>query len=126
MSSLALRKHLLLQWFDQESEDTSSIETRGTHYVLQTRLQVAEVDMPLVHIAPVQEKDQCTGVLASLLPRNVLPPSLVKPSGRHNLQPESTRAYVVCLHNFSNELELSSNYELFTEPFLRSPLPYLA
>jgi hypothetical protein len=83
MSSLALRKHLLLQWFDQEPEDTSSIETRGTHYVLQTRFQVAEVGMPLVHIAQVQGKDQCTRVQASLLPRNVLPPSLVKLLGRH-------------------------------------------
>jgi hypothetical protein len=47
MSSLALRKHLLLQWFDQEPEDTSSIETRGTHYVLQTRFRVTKVGMPL-------------------------------------------------------------------------------
>jgi hypothetical protein len=126
MSSLALRKHLLLQWFDQEPEDTSLIETRGTHYVQQTRFRVAEVGTPLVHIAQAQEKDQCTEVQASLLPQNVLPPSLVKLSGRHNLQPESTRAYVVCLHNFSNELVLSSNYELFAEPFLWSLLPYLA
>jgi hypothetical protein len=33
MSSLVLRQHLLFQWFDREPEDTSSIETRGTHYV---------------------------------------------------------------------------------------------
>jgi hypothetical protein len=43
MSSLALRKHLLLQWFDREPEDISSVETRGTHYVQQTRFQVVEV-----------------------------------------------------------------------------------
>jgi hypothetical protein len=26
-------QHLLLQWFDREPEDTSSIVTHGTHYV---------------------------------------------------------------------------------------------
>jgi hypothetical protein len=68
MSSLALRKHLLLQWFDREPEDISSVETRGTHYVQQTRFQVVEVGTPLVHIAQAQGKDQCTEVQASLLP----------------------------------------------------------
>jgi hypothetical protein len=126
MSSLALRQHLLLQWFDREPEDISLVETRGTHYVQQTRFRVVEVSTPLVHIAQAQGKDQCTGVQASLLPRNVLPPSLVKLSGIHDLQPESTRASVVCLRNSSVELELSSNYELFAELFLWSPLPYLA
>jgi hypothetical protein len=53
MSSLALRKHLLLQWFDREPEDISSGETRGTHYVLQTRFWVIKVSMPLVHIVQV-------------------------------------------------------------------------
>jgi hypothetical protein len=43
MSSLVLEQHPLLQWFDREPEDTSSIETRGTHYVLQTRFRVIEV-----------------------------------------------------------------------------------
>jgi hypothetical protein len=50
----------------------------------------------------------------------------VKLSGRHNLQLESTRVVVACLHNSSDELELSSNYELFVEPSLLSSLPYLA
>jgi hypothetical protein len=50
MSSLVLRKHLLLQWFDREPKDTSSIETRGTHYVHQTMFRVTGVGMPLVHI----------------------------------------------------------------------------
>jgi hypothetical protein len=50
----------------------------------------------------------------------------VKLSGRHNVQLESTRVVVACLHNSSDELELSSNYELFIEPFLRSLLPYQA
>jgi hypothetical protein len=50
MSSLVLRQHLLLQWFDREPEDTSSIETHGTHYVLQTMLRVTRVGKPLVHI----------------------------------------------------------------------------
>jgi hypothetical protein len=50
MSSLVLRQHPLLQWFDQEPEDTSSIETRGTHYALQTRFRVTGVGIPLVHI----------------------------------------------------------------------------
>jgi hypothetical protein len=50
MSSLVLRQYPLLQWFDREPEDTFSIEIRGTHYVLQTRFQVTEVGMPLVHI----------------------------------------------------------------------------
>jgi hypothetical protein len=53
MSSLVLRKHLLLQWFDWEPEDTSSIETHGTHYVRQTMFRVTRVGMPLVHV--VQE-----------------------------------------------------------------------
>jgi hypothetical protein len=126
MSSLALRQHLLLQWFDREPEDISSVETRGTHYVQQTRFRVVEVGTPLVHIAQVQGKDQCTGVQASLLPRNVLPLSLVKLSGRHDLQLESTRASVICLRNSSVELELSSSYELFVELFPLSPLPCLA
>jgi hypothetical protein len=51
MSSLVLRKHPLLQWFDREPEDTSSIETRGTHYVQQTMFWVTGVGTPLVHIA---------------------------------------------------------------------------
>jgi hypothetical protein len=50
MSSLALGQHLLLQWFDREPEDTSSIVTHGTQYVLQTRFRVNEVDTPLAHI----------------------------------------------------------------------------
>jgi hypothetical protein len=53
MSSLVLGQHPLRQRFDREPEDTSPIETRGTHYVLQTRFRVTEVSMPLVHI--VQE-----------------------------------------------------------------------
>jgi hypothetical protein len=61
---------------------------------------------------------------ASLLPRNVIHPSLVKLSGRHNLQLESTRVSGVCLRNSFDELELSSNYELFIELSLLSPLPY--
>jgi hypothetical protein len=66
MSSLVLRQHPLLQWFDREPEDTSSIETRGTHYVLQTRFRVTGVSMPLLHIVQEQEKDQYTWVQASL------------------------------------------------------------
>jgi hypothetical protein len=50
MSSLALGQHLSLQRFDREAEDTSSVVTHGTHYVLQTRFRVTEVDTPLVHI----------------------------------------------------------------------------
>ena len=66
MSSLVLRQHPLLQWFDREPENTSLIETRGTHYVLQTRFRVTGVSMPLVHIVQEQEKDQYTRVQASL------------------------------------------------------------
>jgi hypothetical protein len=50
MSSLVLGQHPLRQRFDREPEDTSSIETHGTHYVLQTRFRVTEVDTPLAHI----------------------------------------------------------------------------
>jgi hypothetical protein len=50
MSSLVLRQLTLLQWFDREPEDTSSIETHGTHYVRQTMFRVTGVGMPLVHI----------------------------------------------------------------------------
>jgi hypothetical protein len=53
MLSLVLRQHPLLQWFDRESEDTSSIETHGTHYAQQTMFRVTEVGMLLVNI--VQE-----------------------------------------------------------------------
>jgi hypothetical protein len=63
-------------------------------------------------------------VQASLLSRNEIHPSLVKLSGRHNLQLESARVDVACLHNSSVELGLLSNYELFVEPFLMFPLPY--
>jgi hypothetical protein len=56
MSSLVRGQHLSLQWFDREPEDTSSIVTRGTHYAQQTMFWVVGVDMPLVHIAQVQEK----------------------------------------------------------------------
>jgi hypothetical protein len=65
-------------------------------------------------------------VQASLLPRNVIHPSLVKLSGRHNLQLESTRVSGVCLRNSSIGLGLPSNYELFVELSLLSPLPYQA
>jgi hypothetical protein len=117
---------MLLQQFDLEPEDTSLIETRGTHYVQQTMFRVTGVGMPLVHIVQEQGKDQYTGVQASLLPQNMIHPSLVRLSGRHNLQLESTRVCVSCLHNSSDELELLSNYELFIELSLLSPLPYLA
>jgi hypothetical protein len=50
MSSLVLGQHPLRQWFDREPKDTSSIVTRGTHYTLQTRFWIVEVDMPLAHI----------------------------------------------------------------------------
>jgi hypothetical protein len=49
-------------------------------------------------------------VQASLLPRNEIHPSLVRLSGRHNLQLESTRVGVICLHNSFGELGLPSNY----------------
>jgi hypothetical protein len=49
MSSLVLGQHPLRQWFDREPEDTSSVETRGTHYVQQIGFQVTIVGMPLVH-----------------------------------------------------------------------------
>jgi hypothetical protein len=78
MSSLVLRQHPLLQWFDRESEDTSLIEIHGTHYVQQTMFRVTRVGMPLVHIVQEQGKDQCTGVQASLLPRNMIYPSSVR------------------------------------------------
>jgi hypothetical protein len=52
MSSPVQGQHLSLQWFDRESEDTSSIVTRGTHYAQQTRFRVTEVGMPLAHIFP--------------------------------------------------------------------------
>jgi hypothetical protein len=61
---------------------------------------------------------------ASLLPRNEIHPSLVRLSGRHNLQLESTRVGVVCLHNTFGELGLLSNYVLFVEPSLPFLLPY--
>jgi hypothetical protein len=60
MSSPVQGQHLLLQRFDQESKDTSSIGTRGTHYAQQTMFRVTEVGMPLVHIAQVSGMDQCT------------------------------------------------------------------
>jgi hypothetical protein len=66
MSSLVLRQHPLLKWFDREPEDTSSIETRGTHYVLLTRFRVTGAGMPLLHIFQEQEKDQYTRVQDSL------------------------------------------------------------
>jgi hypothetical protein len=66
MLSLVLGQHPSLQWFGREPEDTSSTEIRGTHYVQQTTFRVAEVGMPLVHTFQELEKDQCTGVQASL------------------------------------------------------------
>jgi hypothetical protein len=60
MSSPAQGQHWLLQWFDREPEDTSSIVTHGTHYAQQTRFWVVGVGMPLVHIAQVPGMDQCT------------------------------------------------------------------
>jgi hypothetical protein len=50
MLSLVQEQHLSIQWFDLEPEDTSSIETRGTHYVQQTKFWVVEFDTPLAHI----------------------------------------------------------------------------
>ena len=66
MSSPVQGQHLLLQWFDREPEDTSSIVTRGTHYAQQTMFRGAEVGMPLVHIAQAPRMDQCTWVQVSL------------------------------------------------------------
>jgi hypothetical protein len=53
-------------------------------------------------------------------------PSLVRLSGKHNLQLESTRVCVACLHNSFGELGLLSNYELSVALFLLFPLPYQA
>jgi hypothetical protein len=53
MSSLVQGQHLLLQWFDREPEDTSSIVTRGTPYARQIMFRGAVVDTPLVHIVQV-------------------------------------------------------------------------
>jgi hypothetical protein len=53
MSIMVEGQHLSLQWFDLEPEDTSSVETRGTHYAQQTKFWVIGVGMPLVHIAQV-------------------------------------------------------------------------
>jgi hypothetical protein len=66
MSSRVQGQHPLLQRFDQEPEDTSSIVTRGTHYAQQTMFRVVEVSTPLVHIAQALGMDQCTWVQASL------------------------------------------------------------
>jgi hypothetical protein len=67
MSSLVLRQHPLLQWFDREPEDTSSIETRGTHYAQQTMFPVTGVSMPLVHYASntrvVTRSTRCPGLM---------------------------------------------------------------
>ena len=126
MSSPVQGQHQLLQWFDREPEDTSSVVTRGTHCAQQTRFRGAEVSMLLVHIAQALGMDQCIWVQVSLLPRNAIHPSLVKLSGTHNLQLESARVDVACLHNSSVELGLLLNYELFIELFLLFPLPYQA
>ena len=72
MSSPAQGQHRLLQWFDRESEDTSSIVTRGTHYAQQTKFRVVGVGMPLVHVILEKEMDQCIGVQAFLLHQNDL------------------------------------------------------
>jgi hypothetical protein len=53
MLSLAQGQHLSPRRFDLEPEGISLVETRGTHYVQQTRFRVVEVDKPLVHIAQV-------------------------------------------------------------------------
>jgi hypothetical protein len=53
MLSLAQGQHLSLQWFDREPKDISSIGTRGTHYVQQTKFRVVVVGMPLVNITQV-------------------------------------------------------------------------
>jgi hypothetical protein len=50
MSSLVLRQHPSLQWFNLELEDISSIGICGTHCALQTMFRVTGVGMPLVHI----------------------------------------------------------------------------
>jgi hypothetical protein len=88
--------------------------------------RVIGVGMLLVHIVQEQEKDQYTGVQASLLPRNMIDPSLSKLLSRHNLQLESTRVSGVCLRNSFVGLELLLDYELFFEPFLLFHLPYQA
>jgi hypothetical protein len=126
MSSLVLRQHPSLQRFNLEPEDTSLIEIRGTHCAPQTMFRVTGVGMPRVHIVQEQEKDQSTRVQASPLPRNEIHPSMVRLSSRHNLQLESTRVCVACLHNSFGELGLLSNYVLFIEPFLLFLLPYQA
>jgi hypothetical protein len=50
----------------------------------------------------------------------------VRLSGKHNLQLESARVDVACLHNSSIELGLLSNYELFVQLSLLFYLPYQA
>jgi hypothetical protein len=85
MLSLVLRQHLSLQRFDLESEDTSSIETHGTHCAHQTMFRVVGVSMPLVHTVQEWGMDQCTGVQAFPLSRNELHPSLVILLDTHDL-----------------------------------------
>jgi hypothetical protein len=64
MLNLVSGQHQSLQRFDRESEDTSSIVTRGTHYAQQTMFRVVEVGTPLVQIAQSPGMDQCTWVQA--------------------------------------------------------------
>jgi hypothetical protein len=50
-------------------------------------------------------------------------PFIGETSSRHNLLLESIRVVGAGLHNSFDGLELSSNYALFSEPFLRFLLP---
>jgi hypothetical protein len=72
--------------------------------------RVVGVGMPLAHIVQELGTDQCTGVQAFPLPRNETHPSLVILSDTHDLQLESTRVCVICLHNSFVKLVLLSNY----------------
>jgi hypothetical protein len=110
MSSLVLGQHSSLQLFDLELEDTPSIGTHGTRCALKTMFWVVGVGMPPVHTIQEWGTDQCTEVQAFPLPRNEIPPSWVILSGRHNLQLESIKVGIVCMHNSFSELVLLSNY----------------
>ena len=77
-------------------EEGNSMESAP--HAQQTMFRGAEVGMPLVHIAQVPGMDQCTWVQVSLLPRNAIRLSLVRPSSRHSLLSGNIGAFAVCLH----------------------------
>jgi hypothetical protein len=112
MSNLTRVVPLLVIQHQRVSSSTSLAVIRGRYHKLLPIKVVTPTCMPLFHSSQKWEMIQSNEVIAPLSLQAYLHPSLVKPSSTHNLQPQTVKAGVSCLHiSLSMTLRLLSCLE---------------